>query len=72
MTLNAERSLVLPPERRLLKRAGRIEPNETKLEPQDKVPSQQLEHLGLIEVVSMYAGRYKGAKITAVGRKALG
>ena len=60
-----------PPERRLLRRVGRIEPNETKLETQDKAPAEQLVHLGLIEIVSMYAGRYQGARITAVGRKAL-
>ena len=60
-----------PPERRLLKRCGRIDPHPTKLEPQDDPYIGHLLDLGLIEVVPMFAGRFEGAQITEAGRGAL-
>lgn len=60
-----------PPQRRLLRYAGRIDPNPTKVEPRDEEPAAALVDAGLLAEVQMFAGRYRGVQITAAGREAL-
>jgi hypothetical protein len=60
-----------PPERRLLRRAGQVDPNPTKLEPRDEAHAERLCGLGLVDEIPMFGGRYMGARITEAGRRAL-
>lgn len=60
-----------PGPRRLLRRAGRVDPNPTKIEPRDEENAEALLVVGLIDVVAMFGGRMQGAKVTPAGREAL-
>jgi hypothetical protein len=60
-----------PGPRRLLRRAGRVDPNPTKIEPRDEQDAEALLVTGLVDVVPMFGGNMRGAKITPDGREAL-
>lgn len=60
-----------PGPRRLLRRAGRVDPNPTKIDPRDESDAEALLVLGLVDVVPMFGGRMRGAKVTPEGREAL-
>lgn len=62
---------LVPPQRRLLRRAGRVDPNPTKLDPRDQDDAAALVDLGLVAYEAMFGGRYQGVRITDSGRRAL-
>lgn len=57
-----------PPERRLLKHVGRIDPNETWLKPSEYAAANNLEDDGLVTVNRTHAGHRTTAAITDAGR----
>lgn len=55
------------PQRRLLKMAARVEPGEVAITPMEEKPAKELVEMGLLEAVTLYAGKRAAVKITDAG-----